>query len=94
MKYLYFDFHYGRGDSFYIESTAVLPAYQGKGIGTMMKKSLIEEVKEEGYKRITCHATNETIRDINEKLGFRVIEIFKKWVGDRDGWYMELKLGD
>ena len=85
------DPHYGKGDSFYIESTAVLPEYQEKGIGKVMKKALIDEVKKE-YSRITCHATNEIIKHLNEKLGFRNLEYIKEWIEERDAWYMELKL--
>ncbi len=87
--FLDFDPHYRKNDSFYIESTAVLPEYQGRGIGKMLKKILIEEVRKMGYKRIVCHATNEKIKHINEDFGFRVIGHIKKWVGKRDAWYME-----
>jgi len=87
--YLEDDDHYGKNDSFYIESTAVLPEYQGKGVGKILKEALIEEVRKKGYKRITSHATNEIIKHINEKFGFRVIGFVKRWVGKRDAWYME-----
>jgi len=90
--FLYFDPHYGNYDSLYIESTAVLPNYQGKGIGKILKEFLIEEAKRRGYKRMTTHATNEVITHINEKFGFRKVKYSKKWVGNRDAWYMELIL--
>ena len=91
-EFLRFDPHYGKYDTLYIESTAVLPNYQGKGIGKLLKEVLIEEAKRRGYKRITTRATNEIIVHINEKYGFRKVKYFKEWVGNRDAWYMELKL--
>jgi len=84
-----FDKHHENYNTFYIESTAVLPGYQNKGIGKMLKRTLIEEVKKYGYNRITTHATNEAIRRINKQFGFRDVKYFKRWVGRRDAWYME-----
>ena len=55
----------------------------------MLKRTLIDEVRKEGYKRITTHATNDVIKKINEQFGFRCIKYFKRWVGERDAWYME-----
>ena len=55
----------------------------------MLKRTLIGEVRKEGYKRITTHATNDVIKKINEQFGFRCMMYFKGWVGKRDAWYME-----
>jgi GNAT superfamily N-acetyltransferase len=91
-SYLDFDECYGKRNSFYIESTAVLPTNQGKGIGKLMEEILIEEVRKANYERITCHSTNNMIRHINEKFGFRIIGFVRKWVGNRNAWYMGLYL--
>ena len=84
-----FDEHYGNYDTFYIESISVLPEYQGRRIGKMLKRILIDEVRKEGYERITVHATNDVIKKINEQFGFRCIKYFKRWIDRRDAWYME-----
>jgi len=90
--FLFFDSHYGKYNSLYLESIAVLPKYQGKGIGKLLIENLIEKARKRKYKRITLHATNEIITHICEKYGFRKVKYYNKWVGNRDAWYMELIL--
>lgn len=64
--------------NFCIESTTVLSSYQDRGIGKMLKRILIEEVKKCSYKRITNHVANEVIRGINKYFGLRGVKYFKR----------------
>ncbi|MBR9679453.1 MAG: GNAT family N-acetyltransferase, partial [Candidatus Altiarchaeota archaeon] len=86
------DPHYGQEDSFYIASTAVHPDYQGRGIGKMMKQVLIDQVRQDDYSRICCHATSDAMVKLNQQFGFEKLKFFDKWVGDRSAWYMALEL--
>lgn len=73
----------------YLESIAILPENQGKGLGKLFFSKFLEEAKKDEYKRITLHATNDQIKKISEKFGFTVLEHIAKWIGERPAWYME-----
>jgi len=68
----------------YIQDTIVLPAYQGKGVGSEMVKKLIEPVKNlEGYLIGLCPSKISV--NFYEKLGF------KKREGQNPFMYKEVK---
>ncbi|HEY4818090.1 MAG TPA: GNAT family N-acetyltransferase [Candidatus Acidoferrum sp.] len=59
----------------YIQSTGLLRAYQGQGLGKRIKAWQIEYAKRNGFRRMVtnCRASNAAMISINEKYGFRPI---------------------
>jgi ribosomal protein S18 acetylase RimI-like enzyme len=83
------DSHYGKKDTFHLESIAVLPEYRGSGIGKKMIEMFIQDVKIHGYKRIVMDATSRKMVHIALKYGFKKIKYYPKWQGNRSSWFME-----
>eukprot|EP01083_Nonionella_stella_P086379 239978_1 len=52
--------------------TAVHADYLRRGIGTALKRKMIEMAKQSGYKYIVSEATNEYSQMQNKKIGFKV----------------------
>ena len=75
--------------SIYVESIAILPNFQGNGLGDGLMEMFMADSKKEGYSRITLHATSEGMLRLAEKKGFKKLKFEEEWVGERDGWYME-----
>lgn len=65
----------GRNDKryLYIGSTAILPEYQGRGIGKKIKMWQIRYAKKHGIKKIQtcCRISNLRMIGINKKYGFK-----------------------
>jgi ribosomal protein S18 acetylase RimI-like enzyme len=59
----------------YIQSTGLLPAYRGQGLGKRIKEWEIEHARRNGFRRIVtnCRESNAAMISINEKCGFRAI---------------------
>jgi ribosomal protein S18 acetylase RimI-like enzyme len=59
----------------YIQSTGLLRAYQGRGLGKRIKEWEIEYARRNGFRRIltNCRESNAAMISINEKYGFRAI---------------------
>ena len=59
----------------YIQSTGLLRAYQGQGLGKRIKEWQIEYARRNGFHRIVtnCRESNARMISINEKCGFRAI---------------------
>jgi GNAT superfamily N-acetyltransferase len=49
------DLHFDLEDTFYLESVAVIPEYQGKGIGKQLLRSIILRTKKKGFQYIAGH---------------------------------------
>ena len=59
----------------YIQSTGLLRAYRGRGLGKRIKEWEIEYARRNGFRRIVtnCRESNAAMISINEKFGFRAI---------------------
>jgi ribosomal protein S18 acetylase RimI-like enzyme len=59
----------------YIQSTGLLRAYRGRGMGKRIKEWEIEYARRNGFRRIVtnCRESNAAMISINEKYGFRAI---------------------
>jgi ribosomal protein S18 acetylase RimI-like enzyme len=59
----------------YIQSTGLLRAYRGRGLGKRIKEWQIEYAKRNGFRRMVtnCREGNAVMIAINEKYGFRPI---------------------
>lgn len=72
----------GRPDDIYCYSTTILPTFQGKGLGKILKAYWL------GFVRAKCpgrtiigHATNEAMVKINESFGARFLVSHGHWYG-------------
>jgi GNAT superfamily N-acetyltransferase len=59
----------------YIQSTGLLRAYRGQGLGKRIKEWQIEYARRNGFRRVVtnCRESNAAMISINEKFGFRAI---------------------
>jgi ribosomal protein S18 acetylase RimI-like enzyme len=59
----------------YIQSTGLLRAYRGRGLGKRIKEWEIEYAKRNGFHRIVtnCRGSNAAMIAINERYGFKAI---------------------
>jgi ribosomal protein S18 acetylase RimI-like enzyme len=73
-----------------IENVAVAPAWQRRGVGWSLIRSLDTKLAQ-GYDRIrvwvpeTCLALQLLLRD----AGFRAVRVHRRWFGDEDAYQME-----
>jgi GNAT superfamily N-acetyltransferase len=80
----------------YIQSTGLLHAYRGKGLGKRIKAWQIEYAKRNGFRRMVtnCRESNAAMISINEKYGFRAIRSTPGYYEDGEATVvMELLLG-
>src|SRR3989339_58437 len=70
-----------RPKTLYVQSSAVLPDFQGKGIGKRLKQKMVECARERGYHNIAGHARSGASLKINLKHGAKVVKGFKNWGG-------------
>ncbi len=62
-------------DSLYISTTGILPRFQGKGFGRLLKSWQIAYARHHGFTRIVTNyrASNRRMIELNREFGFRVI---------------------
>ncbi len=73
-------------------SLAVARTYEGRGIGSLLVKILIEEAQKMGYEQVelTVAAQNKVAVHIYEKHGFAPYGTLKRGMKNRDGSYWDL----
>jgi ribosomal protein S18 acetylase RimI-like enzyme len=79
----------------YIQSTGLLRAYRGRGLGKRIKEWEIEYARGNGFRRIVtnCRESNAAMIAINEKYGFRAIRSTQGYYEDGEATVvMELVL--
>ena len=61
----------------YISTTGLLPQYQGKGLGSVLKRWQIEYARRKGFERVVTNTRKSNTRmiDLNHKFGFRITRI-------------------
>ena len=64
-----------RRGTVYIQTTGLLRAYRGQGLGRRIKEWEIEYARRNGFRRVVtnCREGNAAMISINEKYGFRAI---------------------
>ncbi len=80
----------------YIQSTGLLRAYRGRGLGKQIKAWQIEYARRNGFLRMVtnCRESNAAMISINEKYGFRAIRTTPGYYEDGEATVvMELVLG-
>ena len=84
------DFHESAGGhppepgSLYIASTGILPAYQGRGFGTLLKAWQICYARQHGFTRIVTNTRqrNDVMIRLNRKFHFRTIRTSAAYYAD------------
>lgn len=64
----------------YLHSTAILPEYQHKGYGKILKTYFHGYLKGSGYDILIGHSTAPAINDINDMFGVT-------WLTEHENWY-------
>ena len=82
---------YPEGDTFALLSLAVDPAYQRRGIGELLMRTIVFLCREKGMKRIILACKEEKVR-YYEKFGFRLMGKSASGHGGAEWIDMELKL--
>ncbi len=80
---------FGYVDDFTPElAIALFKPYRGQGLGTMLMRSMIDELRSAGYRRVSLSVTkdNPACR-LYSKLGFEIVG------GNKDDYLMVLELG-
>ena len=67
--------------SCYCYSTTVLPAFQGKGLGKLLKAFWLGKAAGRGYDRVLGHATSEGIVGLLRGFGAEFSTVHKNWQG-------------
>lgn len=67
--------------SLYIVTTGILPEWQGKGIGKIVKAWQVDYAREHGFCRIVTNArvSNHRSIELNKKFGFRIMGTISKY---------------
>ena len=63
----------------YVNLVAVLPEYEGKGIGQSLIKAAIESSKAKGFRAMYCHANEGQSAHLFKKFGGQVIATRNNW---------------
>jgi GNAT superfamily N-acetyltransferase len=84
-----------RRGTVYIQTTGLLRAYRGRGLGRLIKEWEIEYARRNGFRRVVtnCREGNAAMIAINEKYGFRAIRTTPGYYQDGEATVvMELAL--
>ncbi len=70
-----------KDSNLYIATTGILPKYQGRGLGALMKAWQIAYARTHGFDRLVTHSrqSNAAIIALNRRFGFRVVRTVKNY---------------
>ena len=77
-----------------ISSTGILPAWQGIGLGRVMKAWQVAYARRHGYGRVVTEtrASNERMIRLNQAFGFRIVRTTPGFYFDPEEAAMEMEL--
>jgi len=81
---------YGK-NCIYAFSTTILPDYQNKGYGKILKAYCLGLWKEKGYEFALGHARDGVSLKLQEFFGAKVIEKFENWYGEGEQYNLYLQ---
>lgn len=67
--------------SLYVSTTGILPPFQGKGLGQLMKAWQIAWARNNGFQRIVTNTrkSNRPMTALNKKFGFRIVRTLPRY---------------
>ena len=65
----------------YIFSTTILPAFQGRGLGTILKAFFLGVVSQAGFDIVLGHARNGASLHLNRTFGAEIRAVHEDWYG-------------
>jgi ribosomal protein S18 acetylase RimI-like enzyme len=83
------DNNYGKNNTLYLISIAVMPEKQNKNLGKKLLKQFIKKAKSKKFKRITLHTNNKRMIRLAFKFGFRTLR-FEKIDGKKKSYMSKL----
>lgn len=72
----------------YIYSTTILPPYQGKRYGAILKSFVLGRIKKEGYDFVLGHARENGSIQLNEFFGGKREEKFEDWYKTGETYFL------
>ena len=85
---------YGRRRAFYVYSTTVLPRFQGRGLGKILKAHHLGRMRQAGYRYAIGHARDGASLALNLRFGAKLLTRHPDWHGTGDLYrFYELRLG-
>lgn len=73
------DPHFNKGNTIYLESVAVHPAWRGRGLGTALTRECLRRVSQRDIERVTAHIESGSVNQLG--LRARVLKSFENWYG-------------
>ncbi len=78
----------------YCFSNTILPAFQGRGLGEVLKRHWLGMARERGYRAVYGHARPGASQGLNAKFGARFLGDFPDWYGTGESYRLyRLELG-
>ncbi|MBT6337439.1 GNAT family N-acetyltransferase, partial [Candidatus Woesearchaeota archaeon] len=85
------DEDFGRGNTIYRESTAVLPDFRGRGYGHKMLSEFSKRIEEKGYTKIKAHVRRSGgYSAFLQRNGAKVLEAEEDWLAGETFDYLEM----
>ncbi len=85
-----------RGKTLYLSTTGLLPPFQGRGLGALLKSWQIAYARYHGFRRLSAHCrkSNKRMIALNQEFGFRMVRTIRGYyTGPGDAAVlMELRL--
>ena len=68
-------------DALYIATTGILPNFQNRGLGALLKSWEIAYARYHGFNRVitNCRKTNTRMIALNRKFGFRIVRTIPRY---------------
>lgn len=81
---------YGK-NCMYAFSTTILPEYQGKGYGKLLKSYCLGLFKGLGYDQVLGHARDGVSMKLQESFGAKVVETFNDWYRTKESYNLYIQ---
>ena len=75
---------YRRRKAFYVYSTTILPRWEGRGLGTILKAHHLGRIRQAGYRSVIGHARDGASVALNRRFGAKLLTRHPDWHGTGD----------
>jgi GNAT superfamily N-acetyltransferase len=76
--------HYRRHKAMYVYSTTILPRFQGRGLGKILKAHHLGRIQQAGYRYVIGHARDGASVALNLGFGAKLLTRHPDWHGTGD----------